>query len=247
MIDYDEYICGDKFKNVFEKNLNIVYSKIDFVKKCNPRCKFIITHNGDKPVTDEIINYFPNLKNIFGQNIMTKSNKAIPIPIGLENDYVKGQPERKKVLFKKSNSNVQPNRLIYLNCNIKTYKNDRQTAYNYFSNVKWCTVDQYNNVKYLDYINNILDHHFCVSPRGNGLDCHRTWEILYLNRYPIMKKYHGLELLYKDFPVVFIDDWCDITEDFLNKQLIKIKNTCYDKDKFKFSYWKNLIEKKLIQ
>lgn len=47
---------------------------------------------------------------------------------------------------------------------------------------------------------------FVLSARGNGLDCHRTWEILYLGGIVITRK-SSLDSLYDGLPVVLVDDW----------------------------------------
>jgi hypothetical protein len=50
-------------------------------------------------------------------------------------------------------------------------------------------------------------HHVCyafeICPRGNGLDCHRTWEALLLRSIPIVRT-STLDPLYEGFPVVII-------------------------------------------
>jgi hypothetical protein len=51
---------------------------------------------------------------------------------------------------------------------------------------------------------------FEVAPRGNGLDCHRTWEALLLRTIPIVRS-STLDPLYEGFPVVIIRDWEEIT------------------------------------
>ncbi len=242
MISYDEYIWGDKFKQHFSSNPKCVYSNIDFVKTCNKNARVVVTHNGDNPVNDDNLSHFTNLHIWFGQNVMTTDNRVTSLPIGLENDYIAGQPQRKKILFEKSKENKQANKLVYLNCSIGTYRPDRQTAYDYFSNKTWCTVKPHGSLDYHGYTNDILDHNFSICPRGNGLDCHRNWEILYLNRYPVMKRYHGLEKLYSDLPVVFVNNWQEVTEELLHTKLNEFKSNTYNMDKLKFSYWKNLIE-----
>lgn len=246
MIEYKDYIWGDKFKNYFINFNNLIYSNInDVLNHINSKDKILITHNGDNGATKEILNKFTNIKIWFAQNVLTNNKNIIPIPIGLENDYIKGQPERKHILYNKSKNNKIPKKMVYLNCSISTYRKDRESAYNYFLNKNWCTLKKHGCVNYSTYCDDILDHHFVISPRGNGLDCHRNWEILYLNRYPIMKKYYGLEKLYEDLPVLFVDNWYDIDENFLNSALNKIKNTKYNYEKLKFSYWKNTILDKL--
>jgi hypothetical protein len=52
---------------------------------------------------------------------------------------------------------------------------------------------------------------FVVSPHGNGLDCHRTWESLVLGNIVIVKR-SPLDALYAGLPVVIVDHWEEITE-----------------------------------
>ena len=59
---------------------------------------------------------------------------------------------------------------------------------------------------------------FVVSPHGNGLDCHRTWESLVLGNIPIVKR-SPLDPLYDGLPVVIVDDWREITEQSLRSWL----------------------------
>ena len=55
---------------------------------------------------------------------------------------------------------------------------------------------------------------FVVSPHGNGLDCHRTWESLVLGNIVIVKR-SSLDPLYEGLPVVIVDDWRQITSENL--------------------------------
>lgn len=57
---------------------------------------------------------------------------------------------------------------------------------------------------------------FVVSPHGNGLDCHRTWESLVLGNIPIVKR-SSLDRLYEGLPVVIVDDWQEITAENLQR------------------------------
>ena len=55
---------------------------------------------------------------------------------------------------------------------------------------------------------------FVVSPHGNGLDCHRTWESLVLGNIVIVKR-SSIDALYDGLPVVIVDDWREITAENL--------------------------------
>jgi hypothetical protein len=54
-----------------------------------------------------------------------------------------------------------------------------------------------------------------ICPIGNAIDCHRNWEVLYCRRVPIMKRDTYLVELFKEFPVLFVESYSDITEDLL--------------------------------
>ena len=57
---------------------------------------------------------------------------------------------------------------------------------------------------------------FVVSPRGGGLDCHRTWESLALDNIVIVKR-SPLDALYQGLPVVIVDRWEEITDSNLRR------------------------------
>ena len=48
--------------------------------------------------------------------------------------------------------------------------------------------------------------------------------------------------MFTDLPVVFVNDWNEVTEVFLRQKLEEMKYTQYNMEKLKFSYWKNYIE-----
>ncbi len=54
------------------------------------------------------------------------------------------------------------------------------------------------------------DYAFSVAPQGNGMDTHRLWEDLILGCIVIVKT-SPLDALYKDLPVVIVQDWSEIT------------------------------------
>jgi hypothetical protein len=244
MINYDDYIWGDKFKNL----LNCNFIKIDDAKNflnSTSRVNKIVTHNGDLPVNESYL-YLKNKFNFwFGQNIFIDDDKFIPIPIGLENDYVPNSVQKKHMLHDYSNKNINIKKLLYINHNVGTNYAERIIPYNLFQTNNFITIhscDGFDNQN--KYYINIKEHQFTLSPPGNGLDCHRTWEILYLGRIPILKNIHTLKKLYSDLPVVFINKYEDITEEFLLTKRDELQNKSFNYNKLKFSYWKDLIEKK---
>lgn len=55
------------------------------------------------------------------------------------------------------------------------------------------------------------EHLFILSPPGNGLDCHRTWEALALGGLPIVRRTGAMDAVFDDLPVVRVDRWEEIT------------------------------------
>jgi hypothetical protein len=57
-------------------------------------------------------------------------------------------------------------------------------------------------------------YRYIVSPHGNGLDCHRTWEALALGCIPIVKS-SPLDPMYAGLPVLIVRDWNEVTQERL--------------------------------
>lgn len=55
---------------------------------------------------------------------------------------------------------------------------------------------------------------FEASPRGNSIDCHRTWEALILGSIPIVET-SLMDPIYKGLPVAIVKDWREVTEERL--------------------------------
>lgn len=92
---------------------------------------------------------------------------------------------------------------------------------------------------------------FSISPPGNGLDCHRTWEDLILGCIVIVKT-SPLDPLYTGLPVVIVKDWSEVTKENLTRWLDQYKdaftNPSY-RSKLTNAYWLNKIRtfsKKLV-
>jgi len=85
---------------------------------------------------------------------------------------------------------------------------------------------------YYDYCNEMSRYQFVVSPPGNGIDCHRTWEALYMGSMPIILN----SILYDEFtelPIIKVNDWTDVTYELLYSYL----NKEYNYEKLYMNYW----------
>lgn len=88
------------------------------------------------------------------------------------------------------------------------------------------------------------EYAFSISPHGNGLDCHRTWEDLVLGCIVIVKK-SPLDPMYQGLPVVIVQDWSEVTKENMEKWLKQyadaFTNPAY-REKLTNAYWLNKIQ-----
>ena len=106
-----------------------------------------------------------------------------------------------------------PSGLLYVSHNESSHE-ERVGIKELFRNKHWAEVHE-KRVTYSVFLYNLSQSKFMICPRGNAIDCHRNWEVIYMRRIPIMKKHPYLQELYKDYPVLFVDDYSEVTEQLL--------------------------------
>jgi len=215
--------------------LDNFYNKI--VKSLNN--KFVlITHYGDLEagLNKKILNH-PLLIRWYGQNMSIISDKTFPIPIGLENKYWK----RTNMDIIKKHSTNSKIKLLYLNFSLTTNPNRNKIM----NTLLQKGFDRNKNMEWKNYIEDLSKHKFCISPKGNGVDCHRTWECLYLGVIPIVEK--SIHMSYfNDLPILFVDNYDNISIEYLDKIYKEFQNKKFNMDKLSISYWNRKINKEFI-
>lgn len=229
------------------KDREIIYSKIEWVeflfyelKACNITGPFNLITDCDFTLTQRLADAAPdNLVSWFGTNCEAIHPKVKGLPIGLPPSFANegiGNTSYIEALLKKPKTIKN---LVYINHTIYTNIDERKQIYNYYSEHDWCTVEGgESRVPYSQYIQNVRNHKFMISPPGAGIDCHRTWEALYLGTVPIVKTSTSM-LHFKELPIIFVTDYNLVTLKMLNRMYETIKdNSLYMLD---WNYWKNLI------
>jgi hypothetical protein len=89
---------------------------------------------------------------------------------------------------------------------------------------------------------NAINYTFVLSPTGIGLDCHRTWEALCLGCIPIVCV-PEFKTLFKDLPVLIVNNWSEITKELLEKTIKDFKNRSFKYNKLVLKYWVGKINK----
>lgn len=223
----------------------IVYTHMDHIitlfellKNVNKKI-ILISHNGDKCTPN--IEIPECIGKWYSQNVTIKSDKITSIPIGIENDVWFPEIGKRYKIIKKLNDQKTYINLLYINHDINTNIKERKEPYDLFKN-HWATLKCYKNGQNFDeYINDIYRHKFVLCPNGNGIDTHRLWETLYLKSIPIVTRSINTNF-YTDLPICFVNNWYDITENFLLKEYDRIANNQWDLSKLDIKYWKNEIQ-----
>lgn len=240
--DYDG--LTNNFKGERIVYTHTMYARHLFKKIRNIKYEFVvITHNADINADfvppDNVIRWFT-------QNVNIVHDRVESIPIGLENDrWFIGVDKKNKMLAKmqEEHKNIYQltGNLVYMNFNVGTNAGKRAEPYNLLKDKSWVTVKMGENGQDFDgYIDSVYNHKFVVCPEGNGMDTHRTWECLYMGTIPIEKRNLN-NRFYTDLPICFVDDWGQVTENFLEDEYIRIKSLIWNHSKLGFEYWKNKI------
>lgn len=161
--------------------------------------------------------------------------KFFPIPIGVlqEPSHYK---KRKQMddYFKELRTRAVKEYLVYMNFASQDEKPERKKVRKQFIDKTYCKKGERQQFK--SYIKEMAQCKFALSPQGLGSDCYRTWEALLAGCIPIVIG-SQLNPLYEGLPVLVINRWEDVDEEFLNRAYKRITSKKYDISKLYMDYW----------
>ena len=191
--------------------------KSDLLSLCKnfPDMKFIIfTNLEDTPIDEHIYEAIPdNVLCISAVNATTFGGKVIPAPYGLQRKMHPNDNRNEDIKSAMKALPKNPPGLLYVSHNESSHS-ERVGIKDYFDGKSWAEVHK-DRVPFSVFLYNLSQSKFMICPRGNAIDCHRNWEVIYMRRVPIMKRHPYLEELFKDYPVLFVDKYSEVTEDLL--------------------------------
>jgi len=230
-----DIITGDRFAAIGARRIDVnnIYVDVSTLVHDN----MIITHNGDMPVVGRHrAQAGHELAAWHGVNMRVFDDERFrPLPLGMENDYVPNALEKRYEVLRRPPRHVK--NLLYVNFNTGTHA-DRKGLYNLYD---WALRTECRSDNLKQHYEDVRQSHFVLSPPGNGDDCHRTWETLYMGKIPIVKNIYHPEL-FRGLPVLVVDEWTDVTKELLEEKLETMSKTSHDMDRLRFSYWKSKIE-----
>ena len=169
-----------------------------------PRRRFVlVTHNSDYPVD---VRYRRLLRSLrirawFAANVAFRHRKLVPLPLGIANpSWEHGDPETLRAAQVASS---RKSILVDVSFSLDTNPAERRRC------LEASGLPLGSRVPYRDHLARLAASYFCLSPRGYGIDTHRTWEALYLRTVPVVTR-SALTDEYRDLPWIVLDDWSQL-------------------------------------
>lgn len=197
----------------------------------------LITHNSDDNVTEELaVLADEKLVIWYAQNLLASHPKVIPIPIGLENLHYYNHGVIRDFTRLRKQRFVKRNRILQ-SFRVETNPGIRQLVDD--SLKKNALVDRVSGLAPYHYRRSVCTYKFVASPPGNGVDCHRTWEAIYLGAIPIVTSSY-VASCFSSYPMWILEDWEELggmTEADLREKYDDIKNREFDERKLFMDWW----------
>jgi len=191
-----------------EKNFHKNYS--DYV---------LILHNGDENASSDSWEILASrFRRILSVNLSGFHPSFTPIPIGLENRkyFTNGVPSDFKKIIRSGLKSIEEREIVLLQAfSLHTNPKERGECIRVAQQLGVTTLK---TGKTSEYRRALSESKFVLSPAGNGFDCHRTWEAMYLGAIPIVKR-EFWPFVAINLPVLQVDEW----EDLLNLDLSSVE------------------------
>jgi hypothetical protein len=205
----------------------------------------LIVHHGDVNLDDSFLRALDSsrCRHCFAQNCLVRDPRVTPLPIGLEDQWLH-QHGNVRDFVRIRRARVRKSPTIVWGFSLHTNPDERWPCYRALLKCRSAhTVPTgINSRLYKKFINQSM---FIASPPGNGADCFRTWEALYLRTVPIVKRSVMSEYFASlGLPLLVVDDWRQMTSwsrDFLAEEYARLL-PAFSSEKLWLPYWSSEIQ-----
>jgi hypothetical protein len=172
-----------------------------------------------------------NIHRIYATNCFIHDSQHIALPYGIQS---------LEKYYHQISTNIEPTKWCYANFKLHARPGTCHRKHVLEVLHPDVTIINYNNNNqpetYIKYYHELQQYYFIASPEGTGPDCYRTWDSLYLNRYPILDK-SNMTKHWEDLPIVQIDDWSKLSSSFLKEELSRIQTSTFNLNKLDHRWW----------
>jgi hypothetical protein len=95
-----------------------------------------------------------------------------------------------------------------------------------------------------EYLSDLAQCQWCLSPPGNGPDCHRTWESLYVGTVPLVRYIQGLDDVYAGLPVIRYT-LSTLSRSALEAAQSRLEGLNFDLGRLTMDYWRRRVAEKV--
>lgn len=242
------YGCHFVYASVWQRpsmempDSGVIFCKTDYVLGClaemnkRPGPFVLVTTQSDYTIHDVFFKHLPQqCVRWFAANCESHHVRAEGIPLGLtSDDLLHGNFNIVAV----ERTVKRPIRNL---CHLRLAPThpERHLVQTLFEKESWVLGGIYSEGQYpLTFDGYLQEMHSCpftMAPRGNGIDTHRIWEALYLGVTPIVKRHPAMDW-FEGFPILFVDDWRDVTREYLEHELTK-RNRPWNANMLWAPYW----------
>jgi hypothetical protein len=203
----------------------------------------LITHNADRRVTASLWASKPDcVRHWFAQNVTVERPDLTPIPIGLERPAASGGRTRPEAFQSAARQASSMQNLTYLSHSDGTNRWERTPVRWSLCWRDWVTVRS-GPAPFEQYLQEMARHRSVISPPGNGLDCHRTWEALYLGVVPLVRDSPAMRNFARLFPIARFDRLSTLTRRRVEEQIARVFDEAGTEweERLRFSWWERRI------
>ena len=227
----------------FLKNYGGKVPLIKWLSEANLSSVSVILHNGDwVPENDFLAELSSTGARVYCVNTLDNVPGVTPIPVGLENLIRKKNGVLDDFLFhhdltrRPFRGDMPRKNLVFSSFKIGTNSEVRKPLADALTKTRHGFSSH--RLSVTDFRRQILDSSFVISPPGNGPDCYRTWEAIYLGAVPVVLRGSLAESLASDLPIWVVDSWDEVlgaSNNELEKKFASLKGN--PTEKAFFSYW----------
>ncbi len=212
----DLAVSPERSSVIFAQGRPVSNAADELAKYCARGHKFpastLVIHNCDEiPTKSQMMILANSFKKVYSVNWLGDPARISPLPIGLENRDKRrnGVPRDYAKPLRRGLPPFEKRDINFLVCfSIHTNRVEREEALQWSRQLPGSYVVR-EPITPRRYRNLVLRSRFVVSPPGNGPDCHRTWEAMYLGAIPVVKK-SSWPFRHLQLPVIQVENWQEL-------------------------------------
>jgi len=233
-LNLNKYPNGKYYRTILPNNPYIIHFNHDTgVQKINRMKHFkywyLNKSNYSMKLSEWMKYSFPLKDLIINASSVNGGDDFTILPIGVQHDYLK--------YIKLNDKNFLNHSEINSGLCLSSFSRNTDKSRRRFYSINRNNIDNIiSNKKFItkfrsdinSYFKTIGKFKFVICPEGNGIDTHRLWETLYSKGIPIVEDNVLMRKKCEGLPILWTNNYSDLTEEYLINKYNEMLNTTYD-------------------